>query len=74
MLRIEAYTVLDGLSVRVVGTCQGHCGAGGRHEGDAGQILVESEMVERLGWVDALFATLVSLSRERPEVIEFVYH
>jgi hypothetical protein len=74
LLRIEAFTVLDGLSLRVVGTCQGHCGSGGRHEGDAVSALITVDDVEREGWATALVGTLVAVSRDFPDLLEYVHH
>ena len=74
MLRIEAYTVLDGLALRVVGTCQGHCGTAMRCQGDGGQAMISSEEVEIWGESAAVIEAIRRLSLDIPGILQYVHH
>jgi hypothetical protein len=74
MVRIEAYTVMDGLRVRVVGTCtQDHLG-GGRCEGDMVGIMVTSPEIERYGVGRAVSEAVWAILHDRPDIFEYTYH
>jgi len=74
LLRIEAYTVLDGLALRVVGTCQGHCGTELRCPGDGGQALIRSEEIELFGEGGAVIEAIRRLALDIPDILEYVHH
>lgn len=74
MLRIEAYTVMDGLQVRLVGTCQTNHVDGGRCRGDSASALALTSDIEGVGAAEAVALTVSFLMREVPEVAEFIHH
>jgi hypothetical protein len=74
MVRIEAYTVLDGLRVRVVGTCTRDHVDGDRCAGDAVGIMVASSEIERYGVARAVTEAVWAIMHERPDIFEYTYH
>lgn len=74
MLRVESYSVGDGLMVAVVGQCTVAHGGTGRCEGDRVSVTVESSRVERDGLRVALVDALVFLLSQDEDIIEYLIH
>lgn len=74
MLRIEAYNVLDGLAVRLIGTCGTAHGWEGRCEGFSAGSVVTSSTVEEKGLGGALREAVDQTLRDFPDIVEYVLH
>lgn len=74
MVVVEAYVVEAGMHVRVRAVCTGQCHLGDRCQGVGIGTLVETERIEKLGFVLALIEGVEHVFQEYSEVLELLDH
>jgi len=74
MIRIDSFSVLDGISVRAVGVCLTEHIVSGRCQGMSVQTLIPAEAVEALGSEIALSNGISMLLSAEPRLAEFILH